>query len=177
MGTCNFNSMTNFDLWVVGNERFYNKCCPECFITNLDDAETCEECGADLSDVSAEFDDQAESFFYEDITQDLEKENAGLLFHEITIESGYYEGLQLYVSLTHAADNAGFTDNGPEYVDNESTRYYLDLCRSAAIRKYEAEQRKVNRILEEISRAYGMCKLGIYARFSNGETWYTKEGA
>jgi hypothetical protein len=116
-------------------------------------------------------------FFYEDIMKDLEEENAGLLFHEITIESGYYEGLQLYVTLTHAADNAGLTENGPEYVDNESTRYYLDLCRSAAIRKYEAEQRKVNRILAKIGRAYGMDKLAIYARFSNGETWYTKAGA
>ena len=178
MGTCNFNSMTNFDLWAVGSDAFYNKSCPECFhITNLDDAETCEECGTDLSDISAEFDDIAEACFYEDILRELEEINAGLLFHEITIESGYYEGLQLYVSLTHAADNAGFTENGPEYADNESTRYYLDRCRSAAIRKYEAEQRKVNRILEKIGRAYGMDKLAIYARFSNGETWYTKAGA
>ena len=175
MGTCNFNSMTNFDLWAVGSDRFYSKCCPECSCSNNGDE--CEICGADLSDVSAEFDDLEEMFFYEDVLRDLEEVNAGLLFHEITIESGYYEGLQLYVSLTHAADNAGFTDNGPEYADNESTRYYLDLCRSAAIRKYEAEQRKVNRILAKIGRAYGMDKLAIYARFSNGETWYTKAGA
>jgi len=109
--------------------------------------------------------------------RDLEKENAGLLFHEISIESGYYDGLQLYVTLTHAADNAGFTENGPEYADNECTRYYLDLCRSAAIRKYEAEQRKVNRILAKIGRAYGMDHLAVYARFSNGETIYTRVGA
>ena len=118
-----------------------------------------------------------EMFFYEDILRDLEEENTGLLFHEISIESGYYDGLQLYVTLTHAADHAGFTENGPEYADNESTRYYLDLCRSAAIRKYEAEQRKVNKLLAKIGRAYGMDKLAIYARFSNGETWYTKAGA
>ncbi len=175
MGTCNFNSMANFDLWAVGSDRFYSKCCPECGYHQ--ESEKCELCGADLSDVSAEFDELEEMFFYEDILRDLEEENAGLLFHEITIESGYYEGLQLYVTLTHAADHAGFTENGPEYADNESTRYYLDLCRSAAIRKYEAEQRKVNRILAKIGRAYGMDKLAIYARFSNGETWYTKAGA
>ena len=175
MGTCNFNSMTNFDLWAVGSDRFYTKACPECGYGN--DADACELCGADLADIMPEFDDLAEMFFYEDILRDLEEENAGLLFHEITVESGYYEGLQLYVSLTHAADNAGFTDAGPEYVDNESTRYYLDLCRSAAIRKYEAEQRKINKILAKIGRAYGMDKLAIYARFSNGETWYTKAGA
>ena len=175
MGTCNFNSMANFDLWAVGSDRFYSKRCPECEYHQ--DGTECELCGADLSDIEPEFDELEEMFFYEDILRDLEEINAGLLFHEISIESGYYDGLQLYVTLTHAADNAGFTDAGPEYADNESTRYYLDLCRSVAIRKYEAEQRKVNRILAKIGRAYGMDKLAIYARFSNGETWYTKVGA
>ena len=174
MGTCNFHSMKNFDLWAI--DDFYFKICPECQFGGQA-GDKCEFCGADLSDVSPEFDEITEQIFYEDVLRDLEEANAGLLFHEITIESGYYEGLQLYVSLSNAADNAGFTDNGPEYADNESTRYYLDLCRSAAIRKYEAEQRKVNRILAKIGRAYGMDKLAIYARFSNGETWYTKAGA
>ena len=151
MGTCNFNSMTNFDLWAVSSSRFYSKCCPECHYHQ--DGDECELCGADLADIEPDFDELAEMFFYEDILQDLEEVNDGLLFHEISIESGYYDGLQLYVTLTHAADNAGFTDNGPEYADNESTRYYLDLCRSAAIRKYEAEQRKVNRILAKVGRA------------------------
>ena len=109
--------------------------------------------------------------------RELDEINRCLLFHEISIISGYYVGIQLYVELNHAADNAGFTDAGPEYLDNESARYYFDLCRSAAIRKYESEQRKINRILEKIGRAYGMDKLAIYARFSNGETWYTKAGA
>lgn len=175
MGTCNFNSMKNFDLWAVDGSRFYAKRCPECDCSN--DGDECEICGADLTDVLEEFDDLAEMFFYEDILADLEEVNKDLLFHEITMESGYYSGLQLYVTLSHAADHAGFTENGPEYADNESTRYYLDLCRSAAIRKYEAEQRKVNKILAKIGRAYGMDKLAIYARFSNGETWYTKAGA
>ena len=175
MGTCNFNSMKNFDLWAVDGSRFYAKRCPECEYSN--DGDECELCGADLTDVLEDFDDLAEMFFYEDILADLEEVNKDLLFHEITIESGYYSGLQLYVTRSHAAAHAGFTENGPEYVDNESTRYYLDLCRSAAIRKYEAEQRKVNKILAKIGRAYGMDKLAVYARFSNGETWYTKAGA
>ena len=173
MGTCNFNSMENFDLWAIND--FYFKTCPECNCSGLA-GNKCELCGADLSDVPEEFDEITEQFFYEDVLQDLEKINAGLIFHEISIESGYYEGLQLYVTLNHAADHAGFTDAGPEYLDNESAHYYFDLCRSAAIRKYEAEQRKINRILAKIGRAHGMDKLAIYARFSNGETWYTKVG-
>ena len=175
MGTCNFNSMTNFDLWAAGSDRFYSKSCPEC--SYHQDGDECELCGADLADVPAEFDELAEMFFYEDILADLEEINRGLLFHEISIESGYYEGLQLYVTLNHAADHAGFTDAGPEYLDNESAHYYFDVCRSAAIRKYEAEQRKINRLLAKTGRAYGMDHLAIYARFSNGETIYTKVGA
>ena len=177
MGTCNFNSMKNFDLWAVGNYRFYAKLCPECSSCCPLEDNMCDICGADISDAPEEFDELAEQFFYEDILADLEKVNQDLLFHEITIESGYYEGLQLYVSLNSTADYAGFTENGPEYADNESTRYYLDLCRSAAIRKYEAEQRKINKILAKIGHTYGMDHLAIYARFSNGETWYTKVGA
>ena len=164
MGTCNFHSMKNFDLWAV--DDFYYKICPECGFGGQDGDE-CEYCGADLSDVDPQFDDVAEMVFYEDILRDLEEINAGLLFHEISIKSGYYAGLQLYVELNNAADYAGFTDN-------ESAREYFDLCRSHAIRKYEAEQRKINKILAKIGGAYGMDKLAIYARFSNGETWYTK---
>ena len=110
MGTCNFHSMTNFDLWAVGSDRFYSKLCPACHCGGMY-GDTCECCGADLSDVAEEYDDVAELIFYEDILADLEEVNAGLLFHEITIQSGYYEGLQLYVTLNHAADNAGRGDS------------------------------------------------------------------
>ena len=165
MGTCNFHSMDNFDLWAVGSSRFYAKCCPECSCSN--DGDACEICGADLSDIEPEFDDLAEMFFYEDILEDLKEINTGLLFHEITIKSGYYEGLQLYVETLHYVHEYG----------NDDTRYHFDLCRSAAIRKHGAEQRRINKLLAKIGRAYGMDKLAIYARFSNGETWYTKAGA
>ena len=166
MGTCNFWSMENFDLWAVGSDRFYNKLCPECNCGGMA-GDVCECCGADIAEVETEFDDIAEECFYEDILRDLEEANSGLLFHEITIKSGYYEGLQLYVETRHYVE---------EY-DNGDTQYYFDLCRSAARRKYAAEQRKINKILARIGRDYGMDKLAIYARFSNGETWYTKAGA
>lgn len=166
MGTCNFWTMENFDLWAVGSDRFYSKCCPECNFGGLE-GDVCEYCGADLADVSEEFDEIAEMVFYEDLLADLEEENAGLLFHEITIKSGYYEGLQLYVETRHYVE---------EY-DNDDTQYYFGLCRSVARRKYAAEQRKIGKILERLGAAYGMDQLAVYARFSNGETWYKKAGA
>ena len=174
MGTANFYSMKNFDLWAISDSEFYTKRCPECYCSMETDADACSECNIDLTDVEPNFDEFSADDYRYNLLSSIDAENENLLFHSITIRGGYYDGLQLYVNLTSDADQAGFTENGPEYVDNESARYYLDMFRSQAIRKYQAEQNKVRRILERIGRAHGMDKLAIYARFSNGETWYTK---
>ena len=173
MGTCNFHSMENFDLWAVSSERFYNKACPVCSVGGLD-GDTCECCGADLSETEPYYDEWAAQEFYNDLKNHCQEENENLKFFEISVKSGYYDGLQLYVDLTQDADSAGFTESGPEYLDNDDAHYYFDMCRSKCIRAYEAEKRRVNKILAKIGAAYGMDKLGIFARFSNGETWYTK---
>ena len=174
MGTANFYSMKNFDLWAISDSEFYSKRCPECYCSMENDADACSECNTDLTDVEPDFDEFSADEYRYNLVHYIDQENENLLFHHITIRGGYYDGLQLYVNLTNYADQAGFTEDGPEYVDNESARYYLDMYRSQAIRKYEAEQRRVNRILAKIGRTHGMHKLGVYARFSNGETWYTK---
>ena len=174
MSTSNFWTMQNFDLWAVSDAHFSFRFCPDCGFSAEDDETECSECRADLSDVDPIFDEWTAQDFYDELGRVLDAENVNLLFHKITIRSGYYDGLQLYVELSSDADQAGFTDDGPEYVDNESARYYFDMYRSQAVRRFESEQRKVNRILARIGRAYGMDKLGVYARFSNGETWYTK---
>lgn len=176
MSTSNFYSMKNFSLWAVSDSEFYSKRCPECYCSMETDAETCSECNTDLTDVEPDFDEFSADTYRYDLLHSIDAENENFVFHKITIRAGYYDGLQLYVNLTSDADQAGFTENGPEYVDNESARYYLDMYRSQAKRKFEAEQRKVEKALERIGRAHGMEKLAIYARFSNGETWYTKIG-
>lgn len=173
MGTCNFHSMENFDLWAVSSDMFYTKVCPACDCGGQD-GDTCEICGADLSGTDPEYDWISAQEYTSDLENRCKEENEKLRFFEISVKDGYYDGLQLYVDLTQDADNAGFTERGPEYTDNEATRDYFDMCRSKCIRAYEAEKRKVNKILGIIGGAYGMAKLGIFARFSNGETWYTK---
>lgn len=173
MGTCNFYSMENFDLWATSSNDFYAKACPACNTGGLD-GDTCEYCGADLSGIDPEYDWISAQEYTSDLENRCQEENEKLRFFEISVKSGYYDGLQLYVDLTQAADNAGFTERGPEYTDNEATRDYFDMCRSKCIRAYEAEKRKVNKILAIIGGQYGMDKLGVFARFSNGETWYTK---
>ena len=108
-------------------------------------------------------------FFYEDIFEgydgfedEMEKFNNELLFHKIKFREGYYDGVQLYVE---EKDN-------PHELDNEDCRYYYDMCRSNAIRKYDAEVRKINKWMDKTAVMYGWRKLHCLGVFSNGEAIY-----
>lgn len=108
-------------------------------------------------------------FFYNDIYEGadgfkgkMEEFNNTLTFHKITFESGYYSGVQLYVEEME----------NPHELDNEDCHYYYDMCRSQAIRKYDAEIRKINKWMEKTAVEYGWRKLHCLGVFSNGEAIY-----
>lgn len=110
-----------------------------------------------------------EMFFYEDIFEGydgfkdvMEEFSDNLTFHKIDFKSGYYEGIQLYVEELE----------NPHDLDNEDCRYYYDMCRSQAVRKYEAEIRKINKWMEKVATEYGWMKLHCVGIFSNGEAIY-----
>lgn len=89
----------------------------------------------------------------------------GLMFHKITLRSGYYTGVQFYVEVEHdLTEDKDYT--------NDDCHYYFDCCRSVAYRKYEAEIRKINRKLAALGKEYGFQEYVCTARFSNGEAWY-----
>ena len=92
----------------------------------------------------------------------MEKLNDDLIFHELELKSGYYEGIQIFV---------GELEN-PHELDNEDCRYYYDMCRSQAIRKYDAEIRRINKWLEKVAVEHGWRKLHCLGVFSNGEAVY-----
>lgn len=48
------------------------------------------------------------------------------------------------------------------------------MCRSEMLRKYKAAGNMIRRELNKARKELGMMELAISARFSNGETWYTK---
>ena len=99
----------------------------------------------------------------DDIESRLENDvNGGLIFHKISVESGYYSGVQFYVETT----------DDPTEMDNEDCRYYFDMYRSVAIRRYNSEVNKVCRILRKLAKEYGFDELYLRARFSNGEALY-----
>ena len=171
MSTANFYSMDNFPLWA---RDFYEECkiCPECKVIQDKDNDECEFCGHDLSNVEAEnFYDECEAqFICEDIDKKLEEINHDLLFYKITLQDGHYTGVQFYCETKDFDEDK----NGELDIDNYDAHYYYDMCRSQARRKYKSEIKKINKLLKKLAPQYGFDAYGISARFSNGETWYTK---
>lgn len=100
---------------------------------------------------------------YDGFKKVMEDFNDTLIFHELKFESGYYTGIQIYVE----------EKDDPNELDNEDCRYYYDMCRSNAIRKYEAEIRKVNKWMDKVATQYGWRELHCLGIFSNGEAIYS----
>lgn len=116
-----------------------------------------------------EYNELEAEIFYDDIVNGydgfkevMEKFNDDLIFHSMEFESGYYSGVQLYVEELE----------NPHELNNDDCRYYYDMCRSQAVRKYEAEIRKINRWMEKTATKYGWRKLHCLGIFSNGEAIY-----
>lgn len=99
---------------------------------------------------------------YDGFKKVMEDFNDTLIFHELKFESGYYTGIQLYVE----------EKENPHELDNDDCRYYYDMCRSNAIRKYEAEIRKINKWMDKVATQYGWEELVCLGIFSNGEAVY-----
>lgn len=110
-----------------------------------------------------------EEDFYHEIHYDfdgfnkvMENFNNDLIFHKVELKGGYYTGVQLYVE----------EKENPYELDNEDCKYYYDMYRSQAIRKYDAEIHKINKWMEKVATKYGWRKLNCLGIFSNGEAIY-----
>lgn len=105
-------------------------------------------------------------FYYDDMVYDVEGafEHLDLKFHKVKVLAGYYEGTQIVFEEIH----------DPNEMDNEDTRYYLDMCRSKAIRAYDAEIRKINRGINKFCKESVWEKLMVAGRFSDGSCVYKK---
>lgn len=172
MSTPNFRTMDGFPLWVTGDERFMSKRCPDCGMWNSADAEQCDDCGADLTDVEAEYDPGEAMFFYDEMEDALRDVNSGLKFHEISVISGHYAGAQFFVKLNSYAEQCGL--EYPDEVENDDAQYYFGCCRSKLLRDYEREQRKICRLLKKIGTENGFEEIVCVGIFSNGEAVYRR---
>lgn len=165
MSTANFETMRDFSLFAK-DYMFEVKRCPECGAIQDAENEMCEFCEADGLESIQEFDDMACSMEWDEITAEMNEFNRGLLFHELSMKSGYYYGVQFIVETEHDLEEYDY--------DNDECHYYFDCCRSVAYRKYAAEVRKINRWMAKLAKRYGFDELVCTARFSNGEAHFSK---
>lgn len=176
MSTPNFHMMKNFDLYVqafepVSLEEYQKEYFPDddYYYADYEEAKTEEEKEYILEKSYNEAMNLWSEDFYRDIILGydgfkdiMEDFNDGLTFHEVRLENGYYDGIQLYVE----------EKENPHELDNDICRYAWNMCRSQAIRKYDAEIRKINKWMEKTAVEYGWRKLHCLGVFSNGEAIY-----
>lgn len=163
MATANFKTMADFPLIVTDNK--YVKRCPECYISNSADAEKCEECGCNLSEVETELDDCEMDYIYEEMKKVADELNDAQPFYTVSVESGYYAGIQFYVEDKYYDVSA---------MDNEEARDEFGVCRSEMLRRFKVAGNTIRRRLHKAKDELGLTELVCTARFSNGEAWYTK---
>lgn len=163
MATGNFKSMDKFPLIATGNK--YCKICPECGCAMDEHADKCDECGHDLKDVEAVYDEFAMEETCREMEAVAERLTEGQDFFKVSVESGHYGGVQFFVE-----DKFYDVENWT----NDDAQDEFGICRSECLRRYKVAENFVRKGLEKASKEMGLDKLAITARFSNGETWYSK---
>ena len=116
-------------------------------------------------------DDEQAEFLDLDFSLDETKKELGKepQFFDFSLRPGYYEGAQIFTEENYYCRTYG----NPHELENEDCKMQWDMCRSKAIRMYEAEKKWINReFLPCLAKHLGMRKLICIGRFSNGEAIY-----
>lgn len=157
MSAPNFITMSNFPLYANDFTSLY---CPSCGEYVEGKKDYCPDCGSELQYV---VDEIAAMETIQDIEKRLEDANRGLTFHTISVVSGRYYGVQFYVEENH----------DPNEYNNDDCKYYFDMYRSVAIRRYNSEINKITKLLERLADEFWFDELFCSAVFSNGEAIFT----
>lgn len=158
MGTCNYITQKDFDLYTIEYSR-----------------PTQEEIENFIIATGEMFDEDFDTeIFYYDKYQDAERLadriNKELIFYKIEIGYGYYDGIQTFVDQT---DWNYYND--VEDMDNHACKYYFGMCRSKAIRKHNAEVNRINKkLLPLFQKELGFDHIKCVGVFSNGEAIYER---
>lgn len=171
MGAPNFDSnQLGFPMYV--HDNMYSRVCPECGCWNAEEADVCEDCGADLSNEEPRYDEFDMEYLCDEVWADLRKLSEGLEFFTVRLESGYYAGVQFDVDWKNIRGWGCAGD--PEELDNDDAHFYFDCCRSEMLRRYQRERRKLAKKLKELAEFHGFESLVCVGRFSNGEAVYER---
>lgn len=145
MSTCNFILQDGVPLYVFDDAVFY--------------------------DPTGEYDYIAASDFEHDVADALEAINLELsgdadgVDTYISIEhmSGYYSGYQLYV---HGLDRLEETA--------EEIAEYIDYTPKQAAALLDGYMNHARAALADVAAVFGFDQYAVFARFNNGETWYSR---
>lgn len=113
--------------------------------------------------VSYTYDD--DDFFWDDLQLNFDyilETLPDLIFHKISLKSGYYSGVQILVEQ----------GEDPTTLDNYDCQYCFGMCKSQAVRLFEAEVKRVNKKILPKFETIGFFKINCLGVFSNGEAIY-----
>lgn len=111
-----------------------------------------------------------ERFQAEDAERLAEEFTRSLEFHNVTVESGHYCSFQFFVEEKYS-NYFDLDKNSRCCIDNDDAHYYFDMFRSQALRKADAEKRKIKKWLLSMKNQ-GFNLVHMTGMFSNGETTY-----
>ena len=109
--------------------------------------------------------DDNDDWFWDDLQVNFNweiKNLPDLTFHKLELKSGYYSGAQIFVEEVQ----------NPHELDNEDCKYYFDLYKSQAVKKYDAEINRINKKILPKFKDIGFFKINCIGVFSNGEAIY-----
>lgn len=150
MATANFKYQRDFDLWAAD---FSVPIYPV------------DENGDDLTDSEPIDYDFDELLFYDTVDK-IDELNKMLKFYKLKLTDGHYIGTQIEIDDSETPDEWYF-QHYFNFEDYGVNRYILR-------RMINAERKRINRDILPLFRKYGFEHYAISARFSNGETWYSK---
>lgn len=170
MATCNFiDNPAPFPIYAMSGEDLEVWTCPYCDVVLERDGEgwTCPDCGCHTrypDQDACTRDEWLEHMRVEDLADELEAavDDFAPLFYRVELRPGYYEGVQIAVTL----------EDDPRDMDEDDARGLWGLGRSAAVRALDSETARLRAMLDRWAAGFGFTPLAVFARFSSGETWY-----
>lgn len=176
MGTNNFTTQKDFDLYVA--------------VYDYPDEEEAKKAWIEYKkDYYGEYDEEdfnydnwvdndAEWYYdseYANLKWLADEVNDKLNYFKITLESGYYDGIQTLIEPQDYWSVLSYKNFEDFELDNEDSNYYFGDYRSVTLRKIRAEINKINKkylpYMKNNSSLERIIKIG---QFSNGEAVYQR---
>lgn len=109
-------------------------------------------------------DDEDTEFFWDDLQIEFNHiiKSIDLTFYKIKLKGGYYAGAQVFFEEIQ----------NPHELDNYDCKYYFNLYKSQAVKKYDAELKRISKKILPKFKDIGFFKINCIGVFSNGEAIY-----